>query len=130
MNTAQLIEESFSRVIENKQQFIGHFYDDLFTLAPEVEYLFKNTTKEKQGEKLYEALVILVENISTPEVIEEILRPLGDDHVGYGAQPAHYKVVGECLINSIKKLNGDHWSAAAEKAWLDTYQAVAKMMIQ
>lgn len=129
MDKADLIEKSFSKVIENKQLFISQFYSDLFEMAPEVEYLFKNTTKEKQGEKLYEALVILVENISSPEVIEEILKPLGEDHVGYGAQPAHYKVVGECLVNAIKKLNGDEWSDAMEEAWMDTYQTVAKFMI-
>lgn len=129
MDKADLIEKSFSKVIENKQFFISQFYSDLFEMAPEVEYLFKNTTKEKQGEKLYEALVILVENISSPEVIEEILKPLGEDHVGYGAQPAHYKVVGECLVNAIKKLNGDEWSDAMEEAWMDTYQTVAKFMI-
>lgn len=129
MDTTDLIEKSFSKVIENKHLFISHFYSDLFEMAPEVEYLFKNTTKEKQGEKLYEALVILVENISSPEVIEEILKPLGEDHVGYGAQPAHYKIVGECLVNAIKKLNGDDWSDAMGEAWMGTYQTVAKFMI-
>ena len=129
MDTTDLIEKSFSKVIENKQLFINQFYNDLFEMAPEVEYLFKNTTKEKQGEKLYEALVILVENIRSPEVIEEILKPLGEDHVGYGAQPAHYKIVGECLVNTIKKLNGDDWGDAMREAWLETYQTVAKLMI-
>ena len=130
MDKIELIEKSFSKVVENKHHFINKFYSDLFEMAPEVEYLFKKTTKEKQGEKLYEALVILVENISSPEVIEEILKPLGEDHVGFGAQPMHYKVVGECLINAIKNLNGDHWNDAMGQAWMETYDSVAKLMIR
>ena len=129
MSTTILIEKSFSKVVENKDLFVQHFYTDLFELAPELEYLFKNTSKEKQGEKLFEALVLLVENIESPEVIEEMLRPLGDDHVGYGTQPKHYKIVGQCLVSSIKKLNGDDWTPEKEKAWLATYEAVAQIMI-
>ena len=129
MSTTILIEKSFSKVVENKDLFVEHFYADLFELAPELEYLFKNTSKEKQGEKLFEALVLLVENIESPEVIEEMLRPLGNDHVGYGTQPKHYKIVGQCLVSSIKKLNGDEWTSEKEKAWLATYEAVAQIMI-
>ena len=129
MSTTILIEKSFSKVVENKDLFVQHFYADLFKLAPELEYLFKNTSKEKQGEKLFEALVLLVENIESPEVIEEMLRPLGNDHVGYGTQPKHYKIVGQCLISSIKKLNGEEWTSEKEKAWLATYEAVAQIMI-
>lgn len=129
MNTTILIEKSFSEVVENKDLFVENFYSDLFEIAPELEYLFKNTSKEKQGEKLFEALVLLVENIESPEVIEEMLRPLGNDHVGYGTQPKHYKIVGQCLVSSIQKLNGDKWTSDMEKAWLDTYQTVAQIMI-
>ena len=129
METTVLIEKSFSEVEKNKDIFVQTFYADLFELAPELEYLFKNTSKEKQGEKLFEALVLLVENIESPEVIQEMLKPLGGDHIGYGAQPKHYSIVGECLVSSIKKLNGDNWTAEMEKAWLDTYGTVAQIML-
>lgn len=129
MDTISLIEKSFSKVKENKEEFINTFYDDLFILAPEVKYLFNNTTNQRQGEKLYNALVILVENISDPDAIKEILEPLGQDHLNYGAQLSHYPVVGECLINSLKKINKDEWNQDMEKAWSDTYQTVAEIMI-
>ncbi len=128
MDTAQLVEESFENVMLRKDEFILEFYDDLFKMAPAVEPMFRNTTKEKQGQKLYNSLVILVENIRNPEAIQEILEPLGQDHVGYGAQLAHYPVVGECLINTISKLNGDQWSSDHEQAWLNTYQTVVDLM--
>ncbi len=129
MSNSILIKQSFSKVEENKDLFVKNFYSDLFELAPELEYLFKNTSKEKQGEKLYEALILLVENLESPEVIQNMLKPLGQDHVGFGAQPKHYAIVGQCLVSSIKKLNGDNWNAEIEKAWLDTYGVVAQIMI-
>lgn len=129
MSNINLIEQSFSKVEENKDLFVNNFYSDLFELAPELEYLFKNTSKEKQGEKLYEALILLVENLESPEVIEDMLKPLGRDHIGFGAQPKHYSIVGQCLVSSIKKINGDDWNAEVEKAWLETYGVVAQIMI-
>ena len=129
MSNTNLIEQSFTKVEENKDLFVNNFYSDLFELAPELEYLFKNTSKEKQGEKLYEALILLVENLESPEVIQDMLKPLGQDHIGYGAQPKHYSIVGQCLVSSIKKINGDDWNAEIEKAWLETYGVVAQIMI-
>ena len=75
MDKIKLIENSFENVVKNKEAFINTFCDDLFKLAPEVEYLFENTSKERQG-KLYNALVILVENINDPEALKDILQPL------------------------------------------------------
>jgi len=128
MNKIKLIEKSFDKIVKNKDEFINSFYDDLFKLAPEVEYLFENTSKERQGEKLYNALVILVENINDPEALKEILQPLGQEHLNYGTQLAHYPVVGKCLINTLKKFNNEEWSEDIESAWLETYNSVVGLM--
>ena len=128
MNKIKLIEKSFDKIVKNKDEFINSFYDDLFKLAPEVEYLFENTSKDRQGEKLYNALVILVENINDPEALKEILQPLGQEHLNYGTQLAHYPVVGKCLINTLKKFNNEEWSEDIESAWLETYNSVVGLM--
>ena len=128
MNKIKLIEKSFDKIVKNKDEFINSFYDDLFKLAPEVEYLFENTSKDRQGEKLYNALVILVENINDPKALKEILQPLGQEHLNYGTQLAHYPVVGKCLINTLKKFNNEEWSEDIESAWLETYNSVVGLM--
>ena len=128
MDKIKLIENSFENVVKNKEAFINTFYDDLFKLAPEVEHLFENTSKERQGEKLYNALVILVENINDPKALKDILQPLGQEHLNYGTQLAHYPVVGKCLIDSLKKFNNEEWSEDIEMAWLETYNSVVELM--
>lgn len=65
MDTTGLVEESFEYIKENKEIFITSFYSNLFDLAPEVKPLFSNVDKIKQGEKLYNSLLLLVENLMT-----------------------------------------------------------------
>ena len=130
MDSNKIVIDSFKLVVKEKEKFIHYFYDHLFELAPETKHLFSNVSKVQQGEKLYKSLVILVENISTPENLVQILKPLGDRHVEYGSQIRHYPVVGQCLIDSIKYcLGSENWSNEIEEAWTETYQKVVMLMV-
>ena len=128
MDDTILVEKSFENIKGNKKEFINKFYYNLFDMAPEVKQLFKNTDEVKQGEKLYNALLLLVENIKDSELLEDVLSSLGKDHVSYGAQLAHYPVVGECLIITFKSILKEKWNQETEKAWLNTYNTVIKLM--
>lgn len=74
----ELVEKSFKKVRENKDSFALTFYDQLFIESPQLKYLFENTDIPKQSEKLYGSLVLLVENIRNPEVLQSVLGPLGE----------------------------------------------------
>ena len=128
MSNQSIIENSFVHIKENKELFIQNFYSNLFTLAPEVKPLFNNTNKIKQGEKLYNSLLLLVENLKDPDLLSDLLGSLGKDHISYGAQNAHYPVVGECLILTFKYILKEKWNSETEKAWIETYTAVTDMM--
>ena len=41
----------------------------------------------------------------------------------YGAQLAHYPVVGKCLINSLKKFNNEEWSEDIEIVGSETHNS-------
>jgi hemoglobin-like flavoprotein len=126
---AKLITDSFKKIIENDEKFYIYFYDHLFKIAPEVEYLFKNVDRKTQGKKLYQSLVMLVENIENEKAIVELLKPLGDRHKSYGTQLQHYPVVGQCLIDSLKYVIAEDWNDDIEKAWTETYESVVMNMI-
>ena len=53
MDKIKLIENSFENVVKIKEAFINTFDHDLFKLAPEVEYLFENTSKGRDKGKNY-----------------------------------------------------------------------------
>jgi hemoglobin-like flavoprotein len=55
-------------------------------------------------------------------------RVLGARHVAYGAEPAHYPVVGAVLIASIAEIAGDAWRGEYEAAWAEAYSVVAGAM--
>lgn len=129
MQQSTLVEESFHFVQKNKATFTATFYQKLFEKSPQLKPLFQNTNMEKQADKLYSSLVLLVENIHNPEMLKAILIPLGEKHKGYGAIEQHYPLIGEVLIETLALSAGEAWSKEAEQAWLSTYQTVVEMML-
>lgn len=126
----ELVEKSFEKVRENKSSFALTFYDQLFIESPQLKPLFENTDIPKQSEKLYGSLVLLVENIRHPEVLQSVLGPLGEKHKGYGAIEKHYPLVGSALIHTLAKYIDEDWTPEVEQAWVTTYGAVVDMMLK
>jgi hemoglobin-like flavoprotein len=75
------------------------------------------------------ALVLLRKSLRDLDAIVPTLRDMGARHVGYGAEPAHYPVVGEVLIASMAEIAGDAWRPAYSRAWADAYGVVARAML-
>ena len=123
----ELVEKSFEKVRENKDSFALTFYDQLFIESPQLKPLFENTDIPKQSEKLYGSLVLLVENIRHPEVLQSVL---GEKHKGYGAIEKHYPLVGSALIHTLAKYIDEDWTPEVEQAWVTTYGAVVDMMLK
>ena len=72
---------------------------------------------QKQGAKLYAALVLLVESLRQPDELQRILRPLGKKHIGYGATAEHYPMVGNALMHALEKFLPDRWTPELGAAW-------------
>lgn len=130
MNHFDLVEQSFRLVQKNKSHFTTVFYQKLFEKSPQLKPLFLKTDLSKQSEKLYGSLVLLVENLNQPETLKAVLGPLGEKHKNYGAIEQHYPLVGEVLIETLKECTDGNWNTEIEKAWIDTYTAVVKMMLE
>ena len=126
----ELIEKSFEKIRRNKEDFALTFYEQLFIESPQLKPLFEKTNIPKQSEKLYESLVLLVENIRNPEILQSVLGPLGEKHKGYGAIEKHYPLVGSALIQTLAKYIDNEWTPEVEKAWVTTYGAVVDMMLK
>src|SRR5919201_853420 len=58
------------------------------------------------------------------------LRQLGARHVAYGAQPAHYPVVGSALIAAMAAVAGADWKEEYEAAWAEAFDVVAATMLE
>jgi methyl-accepting chemotaxis protein len=125
----QLLRDSFGQVAPKADQLATVFYDTLFRRYPQVKPLFAGVDLKDQKKKLIGALGLVVKNLERPDVLARVLGELGERHVGYGALPAHYPAVGECLLAALKQVAGPAWTPALTKAWSEAYETVADLML-
>lgn len=125
----EILEESFEEIKPHANEFVGSFYENLFTANPEAKPLFATTNMEAQKEKLLSSLVLVVENLRKPDVLDNALRGLGARHVKYGALPEHYPLVGSALLTTFEQYLGDKWTSKTKQAWVDAYGAISEIML-
>jgi len=123
-----LVQASFAKVVPISEQAAAIFYARLFELAPEVRALFKGDMAE-QGRKLMAMLRTVVSVLDKPEVLVPAAQRLAERHVGYGARPAHYAVVGAALIDTLATGLGDDFTQEVRNAWETAYGTLSQVMI-
>lgn len=125
----ETLEESFDLVAPQGDELVRTFYDRLFEAAPAVKPLFAEVDMERQRQALLNMLVVLRESLRDLDDIVPDLEDLGARHAEYGAQPAHYPVVGEVLIAAMSEVAGDKWKPEYTAAWQEAYGVVQNVML-
>jgi hemoglobin-like flavoprotein len=123
------LETSFDLVAPRADELADDFYARLFATVPAVRPLFAGSDMRRQKAMLLAALVLVRKSLRDLDAIVPKLRELGARHVGYGAQPAHYPVVGEVLIASMADVAGSAWRPEYERAWSAAFDVVAGAML-
>ncbi|MEG3841043.1 pentapeptide repeat-containing protein [Microcoleus sp. herbarium14] len=126
----ELLEQSFEKVKPHADEFAASFYEKLFTTHPELKPLFTTTDMALQQKKLINALVLVVENIRSPEALEPVLNALGGRHIGYGVIPKYYGPVGEALLSAFEQSLQQDWTPEVKLAWTDAYRAITALMLK
>src|SRR5688572_7081792 len=124
------LETSFDLVAPHAGELADDFYARLFATAPAVKPLFGGTDMRRQKTMLLATLVLVRKSLRDLDAIVPKLRELGARHVEYGAQPAHYPVVGRVLIASMEEIAGDAWEPRHERAWGDALGLVVGAMLE
>src|SRR3954469_3286764 len=125
-----LLETSFDLIAPDGDRLMDTFYARLFATAPAVRPLFAGTDLRKQKSMLLGALVLLRKSLRDLDRVVPTLRALGARHVAYGAEEAHYTVVGSGLLASMAEVAGDAWTPSFQVAWAEAYGVVAATMLQ
>jgi methyl-accepting chemotaxis protein len=124
-----LLETSFDLIAPDGDKLVDTFYARLFETAPAVKPLFAGTDLKKQKAMLLAALVLLRKSLRDLDRVVPTLKALGARHVAYGAEEAHYAVVGQVLLGSMADVAGDTWRLEYEAAWSEAYDVVAATML-
>jgi hemoglobin-like flavoprotein len=125
----ETLEKSFDLVAPQGDELMRTFYDNLFEAAPSVRPLFADVDMERQRQALLNMLLVLRESLRDLDDVVPDLEELGDRHVGYGAKPEHYPLVGEVLIGAMAEVAGDAWRPEYTSAWQEAYQVVQDVMV-
>src|ERR1700744_1480755 len=116
----QLVQQSFAKVAPISEQASVIFYDRLFEVAPSVRALFPDDMKE-QRKKLMATLAVGVGGLPNLQAVWPAASALAKRHVGYGAKPEHYPVVGGALLFTLEKGLGADWTPEVAQAWIEGY---------
>jgi nitric oxide dioxygenase len=75
------------------------------------------------------AIVAYAKNIDNLGALEIAMERIAQKHLHAGVTPAHYQVVAEALIQSIKEVLGDAATAEIIAAWDEAYWFLANILI-
>jgi hemoglobin-like flavoprotein len=124
----ELVQDSFAKVAPISEQAASLFYDRLFEVAPQVRAMFPDDLTE-QRKKLMATLAVVVNGLTNLPAILPAASALAKRHVGYGAKPEHYPVVGSALLWTLEKGLGDAWTDDVAQAWTAAYGTLSGYMI-
>ncbi len=124
----KLVQDSFAKVAPISEKAAELFYGRLFEIAPQVRAMFPDDMKE-QRKKLMAMLAIVVNGLNNLDTILPAASALAKRHVGYGAQPAHYPVVGAALLWTLEQGLGPSWTPQVAAAWTQAYTTLSGFMI-
>lgn len=124
----ELVEESFTPIAARGEYLVADFYTELFQQQPQLKKLFEGVSEQGQQKKFLAALVLLVQNLRHPALLDSYFTELGERHVTYGVKEADYQIVKSCLLSVLEKHAGAAWSELVASAWSETLDNVIKKM--
>ncbi len=125
-----LVKETWARVIPISETASRLFYDRLFETSPHLAPMFYGVDLVSQRQKLVKAINMVVMSLECIDTLIPSIRDLGQRHLNYGAEEAHYAQVGAALLWTLETGLGDDWSEEAETAWTNAYQLLANVMLE
>jgi hemoglobin-like flavoprotein len=139
-----LVQQSFAKAATLGADTVGKLiFTKIFTKAPEALQLFPSFKDDGlEFTHLFradgKAIAHAVNVVSTVGTAVSLLRDLGSlvpvlqglglKHHGYSVVPAHYDLVGECVIETLSDGLGAQFTEPVKNAWLKVYGIVKKTM--
>jgi hemoglobin-like flavoprotein len=124
-----LIKESWKTFRGVNPQLIGDiFYSKLFADNPSLRKMFPRQMNE-QYQKLIDMLNTIVARLNSLHELADDIAAMARRHAEYGIKPAHYRLMGNALLWTLKQGLGRDWTPETEHAWTTCYNLLADTMM-
>jgi nitric oxide dioxygenase len=129
--TIATIQATVPALQQHGEAITRHFYQLMFREHPEVKGFFNEAHQAsgKQAKALAGAVLAYAAHIDRLDEIAGVLPRIIQKHVALGVQPAHYPIVGKCLLQAIRAVLGTAATDEVIDAWAQAYQALADLLI-
>jgi len=107
----------------------GRFYRRLFETAPHLRPLFPPELSALEGH-FEEVLASVISQLGRMTAVDATLRELGARHLRYGAQPQHYPLVRDVLLQALEEQSAGDWSDAIARDWRLAIGAIMAPMLR
>ena len=84
----------------------------------------------RQESSLIATLAVVVAGVERGENLTQVIRNLGARHHRYGAQAAHYPLVGKLLLQTFQDILGDAFTPQMKDAWGKAYEIISTEMLK
>ncbi len=124
----RLVRDSLPMIRDRIQPASTGFYDNLFTLAPELRELFRPDLAG-QGMRFMTTLTTIADLLEDREALSTELDDLARAHADLGIQAAHFTPMGSALLITLGETLGPDFSTRLQRAWRNAYDHFAQEMI-
>ena len=133
MNDAQvaIIKQTVPVLQEHGETLTRRFYENMFSNNPEVKRFFNPAHQHSgtQQRALAGAICAYAANIDNPAALAGAVDLIAHKHVSLGIEPAHYPIVGNNLILTIKEILGEAANDDVIDAWTAAYGQLVAIFV-
>ena len=124
-----LVQNSFSRIMDNPDRFGDVMYRNIFTAYPEARGMFRGDIL-LQAKMFMSTVKTVIQSLDRFTEISPGLRELGRRHKKYGVVPAHYPLVMQAFFDTLHDALQDRIDKPTAKAWQSVMQRVVDVMLE
>ena len=104
------------------------FYENLFTVEPELRALFRPDL-QSQGMRFMSTLATIADLLDAPAELASEIAHLATAHAGVGVRAAHFAPMGIGLMVTLAETLGEDYTPDLQAAWHAAYDHFAALMI-
>ncbi|MEJ2175004.1 MAG: globin [bacterium] len=120
----ELIADTWEALGANQRDFVEAFYRRFFERFPDYRPLFPLELNPQHLEKMVQTMAMVANLSDDRSSIAPHMRRVGQAHKAYGLSARDFDNFKRTFLELLGERLGRQWSAEAEKAWNDAFEAV------